>query len=204
MGGDSTGSDPGIRAMFFSSASEFENWLEANYERAPEALVGFKKRATGQPSLTWAESVDVALCFGWIDGIRRRIDDERYSIRFTPRRQGSIWSRVNIGRAEALREAGRMRPAGVAAFEGRDEAKTQLYSYEREKAVFPSELEALLRSNGDAWDFFEAQAPSYRRAVTWWVVSPKLEATRLRRLEKLIEASAAGRRLHQLDPGRQQ
>jgi uncharacterized protein YdeI (YjbR/CyaY-like superfamily) len=157
--------------------------------------------------MTWPESVDEALCFGWIDGVRKRIDAERYTIRFTPRRPGSIWSAVNVGRVAALTEEGRMRPAGLAAFAARREDRSGIYSYEqREQAVLPAAYEKRLRAERRAWKWFEAQPKGYRRDAIRWVMTAKREETRERRLATLIEASAAGRRIAPLrrrggDPG---
>ncbi|HWT25077.1 MAG TPA: YdeI/OmpD-associated family protein [Solirubrobacteraceae bacterium] len=182
--------------QFFPDPAAWRAWLEAHHEHAREVWVGYHKRGTGRPSLTWPESVDQALCFGWIDGLRKSLDDERYTIRFTPRKPRSIWSKVNIGRVEELTRLGLMRPAGVAAFAARDEARSGVYSFEqREAARLSSEQEARFRADAEAWAWFEAQAPSYRRAVTWWVVSAKREETRARRLETLIAESRAGRRI---------
>jgi uncharacterized protein YdeI (YjbR/CyaY-like superfamily) len=165
--------------------------------------VGFHKRGTGRPSLTWPESVDEALCFGWIDGIRRRIDDERYSIRFTPRRPGSIWSLVNTRRVAALEREGRMHEAGLKAFRQRDPKRTGIYSFEREKpATFPPELERIFRANKDAWAYFESSAPWYRRVTTHWVTSAKQDATRERRLAHLIACSARGKKIDLMKPGK--
>jgi uncharacterized protein YdeI (YjbR/CyaY-like superfamily) len=181
--------------IFFESAGEFRRWLEANHEIAPELLVGFHKRATGQPSLTWPESVDQALCFGWIDGIRRSLGADSYVIRFTPRRPGSNWSAVNIARVEELTRLGLMAAAGVRAFEARDEARSRVYSYERAAADLDGAQLELLRANPAAWSFWEAQPPSYRRVAAYWVVSARRDETRARRLETLIADSATGRRI---------
>jgi uncharacterized protein YdeI (YjbR/CyaY-like superfamily) len=156
--------------------------------------VGFYKKASGKPSITWPESVDEALCFGWIDGVRKSIDESSYKIRFTPRRPGSIWSAVNIKRAGELIELGRMAPAGLRAFDERKEARSVVYSYEqRDSARLEGDYEAQLRANPQAWDFFQAQPPWYQRAASWWVISAKKEETRLKRLATLIEESAQGR-----------
>ena len=179
-------------ARFFGSPEEWRAWLEEHHDREAELLVGYHKRGTGRTSMTWAESVDEALCFGWIDGVRRRIDDERYSIRFTPRRPRSRWSAVNVARVAELTAAGRMRPAGLAAFEARTEEGTYSYEQQRE-AVLDEERERRLRAVPAAWAFWSAQPPWYRRATTHWVMSAKREATRDRRLAQLIENSAAGR-----------
>lgn len=193
---------PTAKPKFFRTPAAFRAWLEKRHADADELLVGFRKKGTGKPSLTWPESVDEALCFGWIDGIRRRLDDESYTIRFTPRRPGSIWSAVNIARAEALIADGRMRPAGLAAYEARRENRAGIYSYEQRPAELPEPFAKLLKRNAAAWRFFTAQPPSYRKAVCWWVVSAKKEETRLRRLDKLAEHSARGERLPQTMPQR--
>ncbi len=190
--------DSALDPVFFTSPAEFEDWLEQHGAEARELLVGFRKRASGLPSLTWPESVDAALCFGWIDGVRRGLDQQSYTIRFTPRRPNSVWSRMNTTRAQELIEQGRMRTAGLRAFESRDEAKTAIYSYERANAELPLVMEQRFRENATAWSFFDAQPPSYRRPATWWVVSAKREDTRRRRLKALIEQSAAGRRMDML------
>ena len=145
--------------------------------------------------MTWPESVDEALCVGWIDGIRKSMDAESYMIRFTPRRRGSIWSAVNIGRVKALTNEKRMRPAGLNAFADRRENRSGIYSYEQRTEQLPEPFAGLLRGNKKAWEFFQAQPPSYRKTIGWWVVSAKQDETRRKRLEKLIAESAAGRRL---------
>jgi len=155
--------------------------------------VGFHKRHTARPSLTWPQSVDEALCFGWIDGVRRRVDDERYTIRFTPRKAGSTWSAVNLKRIRALIKEGRMRPAGLKAFRTRDRKKAGLYSYEQRLHLkLPPRFEKLVRAKAKAWTHFCAQAPWYRRTVAFWVVSAKREETRLKRLAHLIARSVRG------------
>ena len=182
--------------VFFRSAEEFRAWLGKHGATASELLVGFHKVATGKPSLNWPQSVDEALCFGWIDGVRKRIDDGAYQIRFTPRKAKSTWSAVNVRRVEALIAEGRMQPAGLAAFERRLEANSGIYSYEQAAplALTPDEVKAF-RRNKAAWRYFETVAPSYRKAVTHWIASAKKEETRARRLAKLIESCAAGVRL---------
>jgi len=181
---------------FFAAPEKWRQWLEKNHTRATELWVGMHKKASGTPSITWPEAVDEALCFGWIDGIRKSIDGTRYKNRFTPRKKGSNWSAVNIARVAALTKEGRMRPAGLAAFEGRDPKKSGVYSFEqREAATLGDEFERRFRANAKAWAFFEAQPPYYRRVTTFWVVSAKQQATRERRLEALIADSAAGRRV---------
>jgi uncharacterized protein YdeI (YjbR/CyaY-like superfamily) len=180
---------------FFATSADLRAWLKANHATAAEVLVGFHRKGSGRPSITWPEAVDEALCVGWIDGVRRSLDETSYTIRFTPRRKGSIWSAVNIGRVAALREAGLMQPSGEAAFEARKDAKSAIYAYERPPARLDAEAEASFRASGAAWDWFHAQAPSYRRTATYWVTSAKRPETRARRLATLIEDSAAGRRI---------
>ncbi|MEO8043455.1 MAG: YdeI/OmpD-associated family protein [Spartobacteria bacterium] len=180
---------------FFPNPTAFRRWLLKNHATATELWVGFYKKHTGRPSLTWPESVDEALCVGWIDGLRKTIDAESYQIRFTPRRRGSIWSAVNIRRVEVLTNEKRMEPAGLAAFSARVENRSGIYAYEQRSEKLPEPYVSLLRKNKTAWNFFEAQPPSYRKTIGWWIVSAKQEATRRRRLEKLIAESARGRRL---------
>lgn len=184
-----------MKPTFFKTPADFRSWLETHHARADELLVGFYKRESGKPSITWPESVDEALCFGWIDGIRRRIDDIRYSIRFTPRRRGSIWSNVNTKRVAELTKEKRMRPAGVKAFAIRDPKKTGMYSFERETATLPAEFAKVFRANTKAWKFWEAQPPGYRRLAAYFVTSAKQDETRRRRLDLLIRDSARGLRL---------
>lgn len=184
---------------FFATPAKLREWLEKHHASETELLVGFYKRESGRPSITWPESVDEALSFGWIDGIRRRIDDESYSIRFTPRKPTSTWSAINIARVSELTRLGRMRPAGLAAFEARTAARSGIYAYEnRHAAVLPPEMDAPFRANRKAWTFFDAQPAWYRKTAIWWVVSAKRAETRQRRLATLIADSEAGRTLKQL------
>ena len=183
---------------FFESASDLRRWLEAHHDSSDELWIGFHRAASGRPSVTYKQAVDEALCFGWIDGVRYRLDDTSFAQRYTPRRKGSSWSSVNVRRATELIEEGRMRPAGKAAFEARTAEKTAIYSYEREHATFePHQLERF-RADEAAWAFFEAQPPSYRRTVTYWVTSAKRPDTRERRFGRLLEASRAARRTAEL------
>jgi len=184
-----------MQPTFFATPAAFRRWLERNHEKADELLVGFWKKDSGKPSITWPESVDEALSFGWIDGVRRRIDDESYSIRFTPRRRGSIWSAVNIKRATELTALGRMAPAGLRAFAARDEKKSAIYSYENRPRELAPEYEKRFRANKEAWEYWTAQPPGYRRVVTYWVMEAKKEETRARRLAQLIDDSAHRRRI---------
>jgi uncharacterized protein YdeI (YjbR/CyaY-like superfamily) len=185
-------------ATFFATAAEFRRWLERNHAEAKELWVGFYKKGTGKPSITWPEAVAEALCFGWIDGVRRSIDEHSYRIRFTPRKPNSIWSAVNIRTAQELIAAGRMRPAGLAAFQNRREDLQGRYSFEQGAVAFEPWMETEFRKRKEAWAFFEAQPPSYRKAATWWVISAKRDETRRKRLQTLIEDSAAGRRIKPL------
>jgi uncharacterized protein YdeI (YjbR/CyaY-like superfamily) len=186
-----------LKPKFFKSPSDFRKWLAARHANAKELLVGFYKKDSGKLSITWPESVDEALCFGWIDGIRRRIDDDSYSIRFTPRKTSSTWSAVNIGRAKELISAGRMTPAGEKAFAARKENRSGIYSYEQRCAELVEPYAGKLRRNKAAAKFFASQPPSYRKAANWWVLSAKQEVTRLSRLDKLISLSAAGQTIPQ-------
>ena len=181
-------------AVFFETPAKLRKWFEAHHENTSEVWIGFLKKSTGRPSVTYQEALDEALCFGWIDGVRKSIDAERYMIRFTPRKKGSYWSAVNTKRATELKKQGRMAPAGRAAFEARDAARTRKYSFERESAVFPPDLDRRFKANRRAWEFFQALPPGTRKVATHWVVSAAKEETRLRRLAQLIAASAEGRR----------
>jgi uncharacterized protein YdeI (YjbR/CyaY-like superfamily) len=179
------------RPIFFSSPQEFYDWLEEHHETETEVYVGFHKTHTGKRAMTWSESVDQALCFGWIDGRANSIDEDRYMQRFTPRRPGSNWSKINVEKVAKLTEAGLMRPAGQVAFEKRTDEKTGVYSFERDTELAP-EYEARLRANKAAAEYFDSRPPWYRRTAIHLVMSAKREETRLRRLERLIEDSAAG------------
>ncbi|MEO5754256.1 MAG: YdeI/OmpD-associated family protein [Chthoniobacterales bacterium] len=184
-----------MEAVFFAMPAELRKWFHRHHAREKELWVGFYKKASGKPSITWPESVDEALCVGWIDGIRKTIDAESYQIRFTPRRRGSIWSAVNIKRVEVLTRKKRMQPSGLAAFAARVENKSGIYAYEQRTAELPEPYAGLLRANQPAWDFFQAQPPSYRKTLSWWIVSAKQEETRRKRIAKLIAASAKRQRL---------
>ena len=184
------------KPIFFETPDAWRSWLEEHHASAAEVVVGFYKRGSKRRSITWPESVDQALCFGWIDGVRRSLDAERYTIRFSPRKARSIWSSVNIKRLGELLKLDLVRPAGRAAFDARDAKRSSIYSYEaRVTAAFDAEAERRFRSNAKAWSFFSGEAPWYRRTATHWVTSAKREATRRARLETLITHSAAGRRI---------
>jgi uncharacterized protein YdeI (YjbR/CyaY-like superfamily) len=180
------------KPIFFESPQEFYDWLEEHHETEDEVYVGFYKQHTGKRAMSWSEAVDQALCFGWIDSRADKIDDDRYMQRFTRRRPGSNWSKINVEKVARLEEAGLMRPAGRAAFARRSEDKTGVYSFEQEDAMFPPEYEERLRANPAAAEYFDAKPPWYRRTATRWIVSAKREETRERRLAQLIEDSAAG------------
>jgi uncharacterized protein YdeI (YjbR/CyaY-like superfamily) len=184
-----------VNAKFFKTPSAFRKWLAAHHSSSKELWVGFYKKGSGKPSIDWPESVDEALCFGWIDGIRKSIDGESYKIRFTPRKPTSVWSAVNIRNVEKLVTGNRMRPAGLKAFEARKEYRSGIYSYEQRSPELVEPYLGKLKRNKAAWKFFHTQPPGYRKIMNWWIVSAKQEATRLKRLDKLIEESAQGRRM---------
>lgn len=188
-----------VQPVFFASPDEFRAWLEANHAEAAELWVGYSKKGSGQPSITWPESVEEALCFGWIDGIRKSMDESRYVIRFTPRKPRSTWSEVNIRKALELIGLGRMRPEGLRAFEERTADNSGIYSHEQKGEVPLEEAhERLFRARPEAWEFFQAQAQGYRKAALWWIAGAKREETRRKRLETLIEDCARGRRVSAL------
>jgi uncharacterized protein YdeI (YjbR/CyaY-like superfamily) len=190
-----------VNPIYFESPAAFRAWLEEHHETATEVFVGYWKKATGKPSLVWSEAVDEALCFGWIDSVARGVDDERYAQRFTPRKNVSNWSAVNIAKVERLRAEGRMRAAGETAFGLRRDDKTAIYSYEQRKnpQLEPDE-QAQLEADAAAWAFFSSKPPSYRKPALWWVISAKKPETRARRLATLIADSAAGRTIKPLTP----
>jgi len=197
-----TGTIPAMAAKdatFFPSAPELRRWLEANHDRVQELVVGFYKKDSGKPSITYPEALDEALCFGWIDGVRKKHGDDSYTVRFTPRQPKSIWSLVNVRKVEDLIQRGRMKPPGLKAFEARDAERTGVYSFERETAELDPALEKVFRANKKAWEFFQKQPPGYRRLAAWFVISAKKQETREKRLGQLIEDSAAGKRLGMLE-----
>lgn len=186
-----------MNPKFFRTPEHFRTWLEKNHATATELWVGFYTKDSGKRSITWPESVDQALCFGWIDGIRKRIDEISYQIRFTSRRRGSIWSAINIKRAEELVRLKQMQPSGLEAFAARIENKSGIYSYEQRSTELTLPYAKLLKNNEAASNFFEKQPPSYRKMIGWWIISAKKEETRMARLAKLISESAKGKRLFQ-------
>src|SRR5258708_2918972 len=188
---------------FFPTRADFRAWLETHHDKFQELFVGFHKKSSGKPSITWPESVDAALCFGWIDGVRRSIDETSYTIRFTPRRPTSTWSTVNIKRVQELTKNGLMHPAGLKAFAARSAKRSGIYSYEQQKsAQFSREQEKQFRANKAAWEFFRSQPPWYQRLTTYWVVSAKKEETKLKRISVLIDHSRNRRTLPRLIPAK--
>lgn len=184
-----------MKPTFFADQQDFRKWLEKNHQDQKELLVGFYKVTSKKPSMSWSQSVDQALCFGWIDGVRRSIDDESYSIRFTPRKTSSIWSAINIQKMEDLTKTGLMNDAGLKAFSFRTENKSKIYSHEKEPVPLDVVYEKQFKSNKLAWDFFEKQAPSYKKVMIHWIMSAKQEKTRLSRLEKTIVESEKQKRV---------
>lgn len=187
-----------MEPKFFSDPLKFRKWLEANHETKKELLVGFYKKSSGKPSITWPESVNQALCFGWIDGIRRTMDEISYSIRFTPRNSKSIWGAVNIKKVKELKKRGLMKPAGLVAFNRLDKNNSKIYSFEQRIVKFDSNYEKKFRENKKARNNFLLQPPYYRKTVIHWVMSAKQEVTRLKRLKTLVEDSEAGLKIKQM------
>ena len=179
----------------FLTASDFRHWLERHHASAAELWVGFYRKASGKGGMAYAEAVDEALCFGWIDGIKKRADDLSFTHRFTPRKPRSVWSRINLGHFERLNLAGRVTAAGLKAYVARDPARSGLYSFENRPRALPSTAARVFQANAKAWTFFQSQPPGYRRTAIWWVLSAKKEETRQGRLARLIADSALGRRL---------
>ena len=180
---------------FFATQAAFRTWLEKHHNTETELVVGFYKVGSHKPSITWSQSVDQALCFGWIDGVRKSVDGESYCIRFTPRKAGSIWSAINIKKVEDLTAQGLMQPAGLKAFGLRKENKSRVYSHENETAALTLEMERQFKANSKAWDFFQTQAPSYRKVALHWLMSAKQEKTKQVRLTKLIAFSKQSKRV---------
>ncbi|MGI8882617.1 MAG: YdeI/OmpD-associated family protein [Pyrinomonadaceae bacterium] len=184
-----------MKPKFFPTQEDFRRWLEENHMSETELIVGFYKVGSGKTSMSWSEAVDQAICFGWIDGVRRKVNEESYSNRFTPRRPNSNWSAVHIEKVRVLTEKDLMKPAGIAAFEKRTENKSRIYVYENELKQFSEEFEKRFRANKTAWNFFEKQANWYKKRMIYWVMTAKQEATRQKRLEKLISESAKEKRI---------
>ena len=181
-----------MKPTFFAKKFDFRKWLEKNHKRETELFVGFFKVDSGKPSMTWTQSVDEALCFGWIDSVRKSLDKDSYQIRFTQRKPTSNWSAVNIQKIEELTKQGLMQPAGLASFENRKENKSKIYSYENKEVKFSPELEKQFKANKKGWNYFQSLAPSYRKPSTNWVMSAKQETTKLKRLNELIADCQAG------------
>lgn len=189
-----------MKPRFFSSPDQFRQWLEQNHDREPELLLGFHKKASGKKSVTYAEALDEALCFGWIDGVRKNIDETSYTIRFTPRKPRSIWSNVNVNHVERLKKEGRMQAPGLDAYDRRDPKRTGIYAFENRPKELAPAYEKTFRQNKMAWKFFEGYPPSLKRTIIFWVMSAKKEETQLKRLTRLIESSEKGLRLGVLEP----
>jgi uncharacterized protein YdeI (YjbR/CyaY-like superfamily) len=187
-----------VKPTFFKTKLDFKEWLEVNHAREKELFVGYYKVGSGIQSMNWGESVDQALCFGWIDGVRKSIDKDAYYIRFTPRKPKSIWSTVNIKKMEELTKIGLMHPAGLAAFNLREESKSSIYAYEKEAVKLSDSFERQFKANKKAWDFFQASSRSYQKPAINWVMSAKQEATQLKRLAELMTDSEAGLRIKML------
>jgi uncharacterized protein YdeI (YjbR/CyaY-like superfamily) len=188
--------------VFFPTPAAFRRWLEKHHGTEHELWVGFYKKSSGKPSITWPELVDQLLCFGWIDGVRKSLGEESYVIRVTPRKPRSNWSAVNVKRAKELARLGQMHEGGLRVFTDRDVKKTNQYSFERANVKFDRALEKKFRANTKAWEFFQKQPPGYRKILTWWIVSGKQEATRQKRLDVVIQTSNAGKRVDLMRPGK--
>lgn len=186
-----------MQHYFFEKPEDFRKWLKENHDKETEIIVAFYRKGIGKRSITWEEAVDEALCFGWIDSIRRKIDDESYSNRFTPRKKTSIWSAKNIANIERLQKESLMHPAGLEAFEHRKEHLLKIYSFESKAKELDEDFTQLFKINRKAWEFFTNQAPSYQKVIIHWIMTAKQETTRLSRLQKTITASGEGKRIQQ-------
>jgi uncharacterized protein YdeI (YjbR/CyaY-like superfamily) len=184
-----------MEPTFFKTPAAFRKWLRQHHKKSPELWVGFHKKASTKPSITYPEALDEALCFGWIDGLRKSVDDDSYKIRFTPRKPSSIWSNVNVGHVERLKKEGRMQPAGLEAYDAKDPKRTGIYAFENRPKELSAEYDKQFRANKSAWTFFEKQPPYYKRLMIFRVMSAKREETRQRRLDQLISSAAKGERL---------
>ena len=183
-----------MKPKFFRSALEFHQWLTANHDSCSELLIGFHKKTSGKKSITYPQALDEALCYGWIDGVRKSLNETSYTQRFTPRRPKSIWSLVNVRHVERLKKEGRMQPSGLAAFDAREAKRTGVYSFENRPRELSPEFQKIFQANKKAWQFYQSEPPSIRRICSFWVMSAKKEETRIRRLKELIESSARGER----------
>jgi uncharacterized protein YdeI (YjbR/CyaY-like superfamily) len=186
------------KPTFFATQENFRKWLIKNHETATELVVGFYKVDSGKPSMSWSQSVDQAICFGWIDGVRKSIDDKSYLIRFTRRKPTSIWSAINIKKVEELKKQGLMHPNGISAFEKRKEHKSKIYTYEKEPVKLSADFEKKFKANKKAWTYFQSLPPSYHRSAIDWVMTAKQQATSIKRLNELINDSEAGRKIKRL------
>jgi len=193
-----------MKLVFFSTQKDLRKWFEKKHKKEKELFVGYYKISSGKPSVTWSESVDEALCFGWIDGIRRSVDEESYCIRFTPRKPKSNWSAVNIKKVEDLTKLGLMKPEGLKAFDFCKEEKSKIYAYENPEVLFDKSSEKLFKANNKAWVFYQTTTPTYRKVTTRWVMSAKQESTRLKRLNELITDCAADRNIKAMSYGKKQ
>jgi uncharacterized protein YdeI (YjbR/CyaY-like superfamily) len=191
-----------MKLIFFPTQKDLRKWFEKNHKKEKELWAGFYKVSSGKPSITWSQSVDEAICFGWIDGIRKSVDEESYCIRFTPRNPKSNWSAINIKKAKALIEFGQIKPEGLRLFNLRNEEKSKVYSYENAAVEFEKSFEKKFKANKNAWKYFQSAPPSYRKVTTRWVMSAKQEATRLKRLNELIIDSAAGKKIKAMNYGK--
>src|ERR1041384_725929 len=189
-----------MKPRFFSTLEKFREWLEQHHNSASELLLGFHKKSSRKKSITYAEALDEALCYGWIDGVRKNLNETSYTIRFTPRKARSIWSNVNVNHVERLTKEGRMRPAGIEAYARRDPKRTGIYAFENRPREFSPEFEKAFRKNKRAWSFFEKQPPGYKRVIIFWVMGGKKEETRAKRFKQLVELSEQGLRPGLLQP----
>lgn len=191
-----------MQPIFFTNTQTLRQWFIDNHQTETELIVGYYKKGVEKETITWSDSVDEAICFGWIDGVRKSIDEISYQIRFTPRKATSIWSKVNIEKVERLKKQNLMFPSGIVAFEKRKEDKSMIYSFEQDVVELPSNFEELFRANPKAWDFFTKQAPSYQKTAIWKIISSKQDTTKIRKLQELIEDSANGRKIKELRWGK--
>ena len=193
-----------MKVVFFPTQKDLRKWFVKNHKKEKELFVGYYKVSTGKTTVSWSQSVDEALCFGWIDGIRKSIDEESYCNRFTPRKPTSSWSAINTKKVEELTKLGLMKPEGLHAFSLRKENKSKIYSYENPLVSFDKSFEKLFKANKKAWAFYQATTPTYRKVTTRWVMSAKQESTRLKRLNELITDCAAGRNIKAMNYGKKQ
>jgi uncharacterized protein YdeI (YjbR/CyaY-like superfamily) len=189
-----------MKPKFFKSPAEFHEWLQKHHDKSKELFVGFYKKSSGKKSITYPEALEEALCFGWIDGVRKKIDEISYSQRFSPRKPRSIWSLINVRHVERLKNEGRMQSAGLAVYALREDKRTGIYSFENRPRELSPEYQKVFQKNKKAWEFFKNQPPYYQRTLSFWVMGAKREETQLRRLQQLIESSAAGKRHGLIDP----